>query len=123
MHQLKHHFCEYCSKKLTNWDEIRKHYYEKCPKYVVNCDNCEFIFSREDYLHHECIEHYSIREIELILYIATCLMQAFGIGVIKQFNVADCGLIGGARNFIAMLVPNVMFAFWMVCMWVNYTSI
>mgnify|MGYP007118472638 CR=1 FL=1 len=64
-HQLKHHYCSYCSKNLPSWLDIRTHYYLTCPKYVVNCDNCEFIFDRADYIQHDCLTHYDIRRLEI----------------------------------------------------------
>mmetsp|Transcript_4130 Transcript_4130/g.5092 ORF Transcript_4130/g.5092 Transcript_4130/m.5092 type:complete len:98 (+) Transcript_4130:426-719(+) len=44
------------------------------------------------------------------------------IGVAKNVKLAECGLIGGLRNFFLVLTPNVVFAFWAVCMWVNFRS-
>lgn len=122
-HQLKHHTCEYCSESLPSWPAIREHYYDKCHKFLVNCQNCEFRFSREDYHMHDCLEHYRYREFELIIYIASCLMQAWGLGIVKEFDETKCGIIGSSKDFITVLLPNAMFSFWIVCMWVNYSSI
>ena len=72
-HQLKHMHCEFCSEPLTSWNEIREHYYQKCLKYVVDCDKCEFSFNRQEYRLHDCLEHYNLRQIELILFLSTCL--------------------------------------------------
>ena len=74
MHLLKHKSCDHCDIKLQSWNEIREHYYEKCSKYVVNCDSCEFSFNRDDYGLHDCIEHYNLRMIEVVLYMATIFL-------------------------------------------------
>ena len=122
-HQLKHHYCSYCSKNLPSWLDIRTHYYLTCPKYVVNCDNCEFIFDRADYIQHDCLTHYDIRRLEMVLFMLTCLGQAATIGILKGLDLKECAVFGGIRNFIVVLVPNILFGFWGVCMWVNFQSV
>ena len=122
-HQLKHHFCEYCSKLLPTWVDIRKHYYQECTKFEIHCDNCEFLFSREDYILHDCLNHYDIRIAELILFAISAFFQAVCIGVTKNVNLSECNLFGGLKTFIIVLLPNVLFGFWAVCMFVNFRTI
>ena len=122
-HQLKHHYCAFCSKNLTTMAELRLHYYEKCPKYIIDCSNCEFIFDRRQYMKHDCMTHYKIRQLELVFIFLTCMFQAVSIGLAKQVNIAECNLVGGLRNFIIVLIPNVLFGFWLVCSLVNYSTI
>ena len=122
-HQLKHHFCEYCYKLLPTWQAIRIHYYEQCTKYVIHCDNCEFLFPREDYILHDCLNHYDIRRLELLLFVASALFQAISIGLTKSLDLSECMLFGGLRMFIIVLLPNFLFAFWAVCMFVNFRTI
>ena len=89
---------------------------------MINCDNCEFIFDRKDYLDHDCNFHYKIRQAEVYLYLATILWQAVAIGLVKGVTVPECGIIGGLRNFAVVLLINLVLAFWGVCMWVNYRT-
>ena len=70
-HQLTHHFCTYCSKSLTNYRDIRQHYYNDCLKFQIDCENCEFVFKRESYMMHDCLQHYQIRKLELLLVVLT----------------------------------------------------
>ena len=76
-HMLTFQFCNYCNKKLTTWDEIRRHYYLECPKLKINCDNCEFSFPRKDYGDHTCKAHYLLRTIEAALFMLTLIAIAW----------------------------------------------
>ena len=122
-HQLTHHFCAHCSKNLTTYEEIRSHYYEKCTKYKVNCEECEFIFPRRDYLEHDCLQHYDLRRLELLLICLTLYGQAATMGILKGVFLSECGLAGELRNFLKTLVPNIIFGFWALSMWMNYKTI
>ena len=82
-HQLTHTRCVFCSQDLPTWNEIRVHYYAECPRYKINCINCEFIFTREIYLTHDCLKHYNLRRIELVLFAVSALLQAFVLGLTK----------------------------------------
>ena len=122
-HLLKHHFCSYCSMKLTNWKEIRSHYYETCPKYKVDCSSCEFRFDREEYVKHDCLNHYDMRSYELLLFSASMLLQTILIGFTKSFNPQECELFGGVRSYVKSMLPNILLVFWVACFWVNFRSL
>ena len=120
---MKHHFCSYCSKRLPTWKEIREHYYEECSKYVVHCDNCEFLFPREDYVHHDCLQHYDVRRLELLLFAASSVGQAVTLGITKGLHLSECQYFGGVRMFMIVLLPNMLFGWWGLCMLVNFRTI
>ena len=122
-HQLTHSVCAFCSQDLPTWNDIRKHYYAECPRYKINCLNCEFIFTRENYLTHDCLKHYYLRRIELVLFATSALLQAFVLGLTKQFNPEECQLLGGIRYFAKTVLPNILLSFWAVCMWFNFQSV
>ena len=122
-HLIKHHFCSYCSMKLTNWNEIRSHYYETCPKYKINCSVCEFKFDREEYVKHDCLTYYDMRSYELLLFSASMLVQTIMIGFTKSFNPQECELIGGVKSYIKSMLPNILLLFWVASFWVNFRSL
>ena len=122
-HLIKHHFCNYCSMKLTNWNEIRTHYYETCPEYKIDCSSCEFRFNREEYVKHDCLNHYDMRSYELLLFSASMLLQTILIGFTKSFNPQECELLYGAKEFIKSMLPNILLLFWVASFWVNFRSL
>ena len=75
-HLMKHFRCTFCKEHLPTEEDIRLHYYEKCPKYPIECINCEFIFKRENYVYHDCMEFYRLRLIEMLLFAASTILQA-----------------------------------------------
>jgi hypothetical protein len=64
-----------------------------------------------------------MRRIELILFVASAIFQAICIGVTKNVNLSECNIFGGLRVFIIVLLPNILFGFWAVCMFVNFRTI
>ena len=99
-HQLKHHHCQFCSKSLPNWEAVRKHYYEECFSFIIECDKCEFVFSRQNYYNHDCSGNYTYRQLELMCVIMCALLQFICLGLFKTFHLSECGLTGGILSFI-----------------------
>lgn len=45
------------------------------------------------------------------------------MGVLKGVKTSECGFVGEFRNFMITFIPNIIFGFWAMSMWMNYKTI
>ena len=119
-HQLTHHKCRYCSKSLKNWPEIRQHYYRDCTEFMIECDTCEFKFTRKEYAQHDCTNHYKWRMYELFASMVFLIVQTGCMGLSKSVSKDECWLIGYVQTFMINLAFNIGHAIWALAMFLNF---
>ena len=81
--------------------EITTHYYLECPKYLIYCEDCEFKFTRIEYVKHDCIRHYKVRQIELVFFIVTYLFLMYNFDTTSKLVFErDCTIIGWSKDLL-----------------------
>ena len=104
-HQLTHHTCIYCNQGgMKTWKDIRQHYYLDCKKKMVECDKCDFIFSRPNLVTHSCAEHFKLRALEAVLMLFTILVLLLKNGFVKTMQVSECTMYGRLRILLIHLI-------------------
>ena len=71
---------------------------------MVECDKCDFIFSRPSLVTHNCAEHFKLRALEAVLMLFTILVLLLKNGVVKTMHVSECTMYGRLRVMLIHLI-------------------